>query len=118
MNDQEQKNTHHARQIGEGVFAVTAPDQPSEEAVALLVKRQNPDPDHFTQTWIYSEAYVGPTEPTSPVTYQFSYFTFASALWDDPDELAIYLRGTLPKFATGPIKIDTHTVTRLTIPAP
>ena len=118
MNDQEQQNILHPRQTGEGVFALSPPGRPMQEAVALLVQGQKPDPDSFTETWIYSAAYVETTEPTTPVTYQISYFTYVAALWNDPNEVAIYLRENLPNFATGPIKIDTHTVTRLTIPAP
>lgn len=116
MNDQEQKNPHHPRQVGEGVFAVTAPGQPSQEAVALFVRRPKPDPDNFTETWIYSEAYVEPANSAEPVVYQLSYFTYLSDLWDDPNLFGNWVRATLPSFATGSIKVDTHTVTRVTMP--
>ena len=116
MSDQIQESTNHTRQIGEGVFAVTTTDHPPEEVVALFVRRAKPDPDHFTETWIYSDAYVAP-ELGAPVTYKLAYSTFMASIWDNSDQFVPHIRGVFPKFATGTIRIDTHTVDGQTIPA-
>jgi hypothetical protein len=116
MNDQEQqRGPITPEETGEGVFALTAPHAPTVEAVAFIVQPAIPNPNDFTETWIYSAAYVEPSEAISPMSYKFTFVAKVEDIPNNPADAAAYLRAKFPKFATGPINFDTHTVTRETI---